>query len=74
MGTSKVTARDNPAMDYIPSWGEQKYSHLRHAMRTGDKCQPKKATWLVCRLFLTIFRYRALMDTSLQAKQAILSK
>ena len=26
----------------IPSRGEQKYSHLRHPMRTGEKCQPEK--------------------------------
>ena len=52
MGTSKFNAGDNPAMDYIPSRGEQKYSHLRHAMRTRDKCQPEKQLGLYADFFL----------------------
>ena len=76
MGTSKFTAGDNPEMEYIPSRGEHKYSHLRHAMRTGDKCQPEKqlGLYMYADFFFTIFRYRALANTSLQAKQATLSK
>ena len=52
MGTSKFTAWDNPVIDYNPSRGEQKYSHLRHAMRTGDKCQPEKQLGLYADFFL----------------------
>ena len=56
----------------IPSKGEQKYSYLCHAMKSRDK--PERQLGLYTDFFLTMFRYRALMDTSLQPKQATLSK